>query len=98
VKRALLLLVLVIAGAHADQIDRVNHRIELTVGQSLDYTTQMTQVYCDDKTLVQFDDVGPAIRLTGLKEGTTLCGFRVFYSEKRVDNTVYTVVVKPARS
>ena len=50
----------------------------LTVGASqtvkLGYKPGMT--ICDDTTVVKVEDTGDAIRLTGLREGKTACGFR----------------------
>jgi hypothetical protein len=33
------------------------------------------QVVCDDLTIIRVEDAGDHFRLTGLKAGTTLCGF-----------------------
>jgi hypothetical protein len=50
----------------------------LTVGASqeisLGYKPSMT--ICDDTSVVKVEDAGDAIRLTGLREGKTACGFR----------------------
>jgi hypothetical protein len=50
----------------------------LTVGASqtvkLGYKPTMT--ICDDTNVVKVEDDGDAVRLTGIREGKTACGFR----------------------
>ena len=52
--------------------------VVLTVGASktieLGYKPSMT--ICDDTNVVKVEDTGAAIRLTGMHEGKTSCGFR----------------------
>ena len=76
-------------------IHPATHTITLAVGESFDYTTSSTTVVCDDPSLIDVKDVGTALRITGLKEGTTRCGFHHTLGVA-VDITVYTVTVTPA--
>jgi len=69
----------------------------LTVGASqtvkLGYKPSMT--ICDDTNVVKVEDAGDSIRLTGLREGKTACGFR---KAAGMPGRVLTItVVKPSK-
>jgi len=55
----------------------VQQKLVLQVGRSVDLLIVSNSTICDDPALVRVEATDTAIRLTGLKEGRTLCSFGV---------------------
>ena len=76
----------VAATAHGDNPLPV---ISIIVGEHVDQPANGEQCICDDPSIVHVEYFEGNLRLTGLKVGTTLCGFQ----KARVSNHVYSVQV-----
>src|SRR5262245_36086831 len=67
-------------------------RIVIKVGKHADLYIRAAQGQCDDRSVVRVEDAGDHLRLVGLKEGKTLCGFG---GPKAMRFTVYEIIVIP---
>ena len=86
---AILLSLGLVAVAHADD---GTIPVRLKVGQSTDLEIVTIQSQCDDLTVVKIEAVEKVIRLTGLKQGKTLCSFSQSPGLRRV----YEITVSAA--
>lgn len=52
-------------------------QLSLKLNQSINFTPGFlpAQVVCDDLTVIKVEDAGQTFKITGLKAGSTLCGF-----------------------
>ena len=68
--------------------------INIVLGEHFDRPANGEQCVCDDPSIVHVDYFEGNLRLTGLKIGTTLCGFQ----KAGVSNHVYSVQVTASPS
>src|SRR5256885_2310257 len=67
-------------------------KLQLKVGQAVDLHLISNSTICDDLAIVSVEATDTAIRVTGLKEGATLCSFGVASGPR----TVYEITVVPS--